>query len=139
MILVADTNIIFSILLKNNSKEWDIIRRDDIEIFIPKFLVTELFKHKERIIGLSGLNESEILESFYLVLKYCTFFDEEDIPDSIRKEAAAIVKDIDPKDMVFVASAMTLNAKLWSGDRKLVKALKDKNINLIVQTKDIYF
>ncbi len=99
----------------------------------------ELFKHKERIIGLSGLDESEILESFYLVLKYCTFFDEEDIPDSIRKEAAAIVKDIDPKDMVFVASAMTLNAKLWSGDRKLVKALKDKNINLIVQTKDIYF
>jgi len=70
MILVADTNIIFSILLKNNSKEWDIIRRDDIEIFILKFFVIELFKHKERIIGLSGLDESEILESFYLVLKY---------------------------------------------------------------------
>ncbi len=138
MILVADTNVIFSILLKRNSKEWDIICRGDTEIFIPKFLVIEIFKHKERITGLSGLDESEILESFYLILKYCTFFDEEDIPESIMKKAAALVKDIDPKDMIFVASAMTLNAKLWSGDKKLVKGLKDKGLNFIVQTKDIY-
>jgi predicted nucleic acid-binding protein len=46
MILVADTNIIFSILLKKDSKEWEIMLRDDIEIFIPKFLVIEIFKHK---------------------------------------------------------------------------------------------
>jgi len=48
MILVADTNIIFSILLKKDSKEWEVMLRDDIEIFIPKFLVIEIFKHEKK-------------------------------------------------------------------------------------------
>jgi predicted nucleic acid-binding protein len=138
MILVADTNIIFSILLKNDSKEWEIMLRDDIEIFIPNFLVIELFKHKEKIVRLSGFEENEILEIFYLVLKYCVFFDEEDITDDIKEQAFTLVEDIDPKDAVFVASAMALNAKLWSGDKKLINALKNKGSDIAVQTKDIY-
>ncbi len=73
MIFVADTNIIFSILLKKDSKEWEVMLRDDIEIFIPKFLVIEIFKHKEKIIRLSGFEQNEILEMLYLVLKYCVF------------------------------------------------------------------
>jgi len=138
MILVADTNIIFSILLKKDSKEWEIMLRDDIEIFIPKFLVIEIFKYKEKIIRLSGFEENEILEIFYLVLKYCVFFDEEDITDDIKEQAFDLVGDIDQKDVVFVASAMTLNAKLWSGDKKLIKGLKRKENDIVVQTKDIY-
>jgi len=138
MILVADTNIIFSILLKKDSKEWEIMLRDDIEIFIPKFLVIEIFKHKEKIVRLSGFEENELLEIFYLVLKYCVFFDEEDITDDIKEQAFTLVEDIDPKDAIFVASAMALNAKLWSGDKKLINALKNKGSDIAVQTKDIY-
>ena len=137
MRLVVDTNIIFSILLKKDSKELEIIRRDDIEIFIPKFLFIEIFKHKEKIVTVSKLNEDEIMESYYLVLKYCCIFDEEDIPENVRKQAFGFVNEVDPKDAVFVASAMTLNAKLWSGDKKLINGLKDKGIDFLVQTKDL--
>ena len=38
---------------------------------------------------------------------------------------------------MFVASAMTLKAKLWSGDKKLINALKDKSVDFLVQTKDL--
>jgi len=138
MILVADTNIIFSILLKKDSKEWEIFLRDDIEVFIPKFLMVELFRHKEKIIRLSGLEEKEILELLYLVLRYSSVFDEEDIADDIKKRAFTLVSDIDQKDTVFVASAMSLKAKLWSGDKKLISGLKSKGIDIAVQTKDIY-
>jgi predicted nucleic acid-binding protein len=95
MILVADTNIIFSILLKKDSKEWEIFLRDDIEVFIPKFLMVELFRHKEKIIRLSGLEEKEIPELLYLVLRYSSVFDEEDIADDIKKQAFTLVSDID--------------------------------------------
>ncbi len=33
--------------------------------------------------------------------------------------------------------AMTLNAKLWSGDKKLINGLKEKSIDFLVQTKDL--
>jgi predicted nucleic acid-binding protein len=137
MKIVVDTNIIFSSLLKKDSKELEIIQRDDIEIYIPKFLIIEIFKHKERIIKFSKLSENEILESFYLILKYCYVFDEEDIPDKIRKQAFEYVKDVDPKDVVFVASALTLDCNLWSGDKKLINGLKNKEVNFLVQTKDL--
>ena len=57
MRLVVDTNIIFSALLKKDSKALDIILREDVEAFIPKFLIIEIFKHKKsRLIKrLSGL------------------------------------------------------------------------------------
>lgn len=139
MRLIADTNIIFSMLLKNDSKEWSVVLREDFEIFIPKFLVIEIFKHKEKIIKLSGFSEDEILEMFYLILKYCTFFNEEDISEEIQKQAFELVKDIDQKDAVFVGAALALNAKLWSGDKKLINGLKRQHCDFIIQTKDLFY
>ena len=137
MRLVVDTNIIFSALLKKNSKALEIIMRDDVEIFIPKFLVIEIFKHKERIIKVSKLSEDEVLESFYLLLKYCTILDDEDIPGQIFDQALQYVKETDPKDVVFVAAAISLDAQLWTGDIKLINCLKVKNINIPRQTKEV--
>jgi hypothetical protein len=37
----------------------------------------------------------------------------------------------------FFPSALTLDAPLWSGDKKLMNGLKEKNINIFVQTKDL--
>lgn len=137
MRLVADTNIIFSILLRKNSQEFEILRRDDVEIFIPKFLIIEIFKHKEKMVKLSKLDDNEILEVYYHVLKYCQIFDEEDIPKNIKTQAINLVADIDPKDAVFLASAIALNAVLWSGDKKLLEGLKIKGVEYIARTAEL--
>ncbi len=47
------------------------------------------------------------------------------------------MKETDPKDVVFVAGAISLDAQLWSGDIKLINGLKAKNINISIQTKDL--
>lgn len=137
MRLVVDTNIIFSALLKKDSKALDILMRDGVEVFIPKFLMIEILKHKERIIKVSKLSEDEVLESFYLILKYCTILNDEDIPGEIVNQAFQYVKGIDPKDVIFVAAAISLDARLWSGDKKLINGLKEKNLDISIQTKDI--
>ena len=137
MRLLVDTNIIFSALLKKGSKNLDIIMNDRVEVFIPKFLIIEIFKHKEKIMRVSKLSEDEVIESLYLILKYCTVMNDEDIPGEILNQAFQYVKEIDPKDVVFVAAAITLDARLWSGDKKLINGLKDKNINIFIQTKDL--
>ena len=137
MKLVVDTNIIFSALLKKDSKALDIIMRDDVETFVPKFLMIEIFKHKERIIKISKLSEDEVLESLYLILKYCTILNDEDISEEILSRSFQYVKEIDPKDVVFVAAALTLDAQLWSSDKKLMNGLKEKNINIFIHTTDL--
>jgi putative PIN family toxin of toxin-antitoxin system len=137
MNLVIDTNIIFSALLKSHSQELEIIQSTDIEVFVPKFLIIEIFKHKEKIIRISKLNEEEILESLYLILKYCTIFNEEDISEEIKITAFKYVEDIDLKDFIFVATALTLNAYLWSGDKKLINGLKAKGADFLIRTNEI--
>jgi len=54
-----------------------------------------------------------------------------------KEQAFALVGDIDQKDLVFVVSVMALNVKLWNGDKKLIKGLKSKGNDIVVQTKDI--
>jgi hypothetical protein len=55
---------------------------------------------EEKISRLSGFDENEILELLYLVLKYCIFFDEEDIAGHIKKQAFVLLKDNDPKHIL---------------------------------------
>ncbi|MBP7534856.1 MAG: hypothetical protein KA783_10450 [Chitinophagales bacterium] len=44
-----------------------------------------------------------------------------------RQKAYDLCKDIDEKDLAFVALALELNALLWTGDQKLRKGLESKN------------
>ena len=79
MKLVVDTNIIFSALLKKESKELDLLLRANYEFFIPKTLFVELFKHKEKIIQASKLEEDEILELLYSILEKLEVVDDRNI------------------------------------------------------------
>jgi predicted nucleic acid-binding protein len=45
--------------------------------------------------------------------------------------------DVDLDDVPFLAMAKNLNAKLWTGDKKLIKGLKKKGFNDIVSTEDL--
>ncbi len=40
-------------------------------------------------------------------------------------------------NIVFVATALALEAKLWSGDKKLIAGLKKKGLDFAVQTEDL--
>ena len=134
MKLVVDTNIIFSALLKKESKELDLLLRANYEFFIPKTLFVELFKHKEKIIQTSKLEEDEILELPYNILEKLEVVDDRNNPLKYRKEAYNLTKDIDLTDAIFV---LFLNAKLWSGDKHLKERLESKGKQIVLTTKDL--
>jgi len=138
MKLVVDTNIIFSALLKRESKELLILTSSlHFEFFIPKFVFIELFKYKEKILQYSELSEEEVTELLHIIFENITIVNENQIPYEFRKSGYELTKDVDIKDSVFVALALALNSKLWSGDKKLKNHLIKKNRNLIVFTKDL--
>ncbi|MBU0994489.1 MAG: Rpn family recombination-promoting nuclease/putative transposase [Proteobacteria bacterium] len=56
---------------------------------------------------------------------------------NIKTQAINLVADIDPKDAVFLASAIALNATLWSGDKKLIEGLNAKGVKYIARTTEL--
>jgi len=90
---------------------------------MPKFGFVELFKHKERICKHS---HDEILEVLYELIRHIDFFDENTISVDALQKSWELVKDVDPKDMLFVALTIEMNGLLWTGDTKLRLGLEAK-------------
>lgn len=140
MKVIVDTNIIFSSLLNQRSLLSDTLFRDDLDFIMPKYAYIELFKHKEKIIRFSKHNEDEILEILYKLLKNVNVFDEEMIPPDTLKKAYELVKDVDEKDIIFIALTIELDGFLWTGDKKLINALQKKGFNKFceLQGRELY-
>lgn len=136
MKIVLDTNIIFSALLNRRSSICDLLLDKTLNFFVPKFLYIELFKYKEKIMRASRHDEDEVLELLYRILKKTYIYDEDIIDDDALKKAYELVKDIDEGDLIFVALAIELDGKLWSGDKKLIQGLKEKGFKDLFSPRD---
>jgi predicted nucleic acid-binding protein len=89
----------------------------------------ELFKHKEKICKISKHSHDEILEILYELIRHIEFYDENVISVDALQKSWLLVKDVDPKDMLFVALTIEMNGLLWTGDTKLRLGLEEKGFN----------
>ena len=139
MIIIVDTNILISALLNPNSSVGEMLMRGLVNV--PKyscyFLFVEVFDKKEKIIKYARMEEAKVLELLLLTLKKIQFFNENQISAANKEQARQLTEDIDVKDVSFVALAIELNAKLWTGDKKLYKGLKVKGFDDVVNLSDL--
>ena len=128
--IIVDTNILFSTLLGKNKKFRDILlSQENINLYSCKYTIVELFKYKEKIQKYSSLNEDGILELLYNLLKKINLFDENTLTEESLKKAFDLCKNIDEKDIPFVAVTIELDGLLWTGDKKLRNGLESKGFN----------
>ncbi len=109
----------------------------EIEKYSCYYLYIEIFDKKEKIIKYSGLEEKEVLELLYLVLKNIQFINENQISETSWKRARDLTEDIDIKDVSFVALTIELGAVLFTGDKKLYKGLKKKGFMDVMNLEDL--
>jgi len=128
--MVIDTNILFSAFI-GNSKCIDIILKNDV--YAPKFLLAEIFKHKEKIKKYSKINIDRFI---FEILSEIIIVDDRFIPLNIRKEAKILCENIDIKDTPFVALSIYLDKPLLTGDKKLINGLR-KGFKNIIELKEI--
>ncbi len=62
--VVIDTNLVFSALIPKASKIREILIESYLTFYSPNFLITEIYKHKDKLLKNSNLKEPE----FYLYL-----------------------------------------------------------------------
>ncbi|MFL5385919.1 MAG: PIN domain-containing protein [Longimicrobiaceae bacterium] len=121
--IVVDANILFSALLRSDSRFAEILLYRGHRFCICESTFVELFHHKERILSYSRLNETEITALLHVFLSRLVVEREASIPAVYRQEAAALCRDVDPRDEPYVALTLALDGRLWTGDQKLRKGL----------------
>ncbi len=137
MILVVDTNIVFSGILSPNGTVCDLLlnSRDIFDFYAPSVILEELNNHKQKLLKLSGLLDEELDFLIRTTIKKIDLIDLEVIQPSIWEKAVALAKDVDEFDAPFIALSLELNSPLWTGDKKLVNGLKEKGIDWILDTQ----
>ena len=137
--IVVDSNIIFSALLNTNNTFGKILFKSDhiFEFCSNSFMRYEIEKHWAKLKRISGFNESELQELRIQIFSKLNFINEEIIPEKIWLKARKLVVDIDIDDVDFVALTLYLKAKLWTGDKELIRGLKAKKFKHIIDTTEM--
>jgi len=139
MIIIVDTNIAFSAIVNTNSVIGDLILNSgNVFRFLSSYyLLYEIDKHWDKLKVISKLNESVLHESQRLINKNISFIDEGQIPRKHRIRAFELVKDIDLKDIAFVALSEYQESLLWTGDKALIKGLKSAGYDRVITTEQM--
>jgi predicted nucleic acid-binding protein len=139
MNLIIDTSIVFSTLLNPNSiiGELFLNYNDSFTFFAPELLLLEIEKYAEKIEKYSKLNKNQLFTCRTILLQKIKFVSDELISENSWLEAYQLCKDIDENDTPFVALAIEMKCKLWSGDKKLTDGLLSKKSNVIFTTQEL--
>lgn len=122
--VVVDTNIIFSALLRQDSRFTATLLRANYRFYVCESVLVELFKHKEKIVRLSRLADDDLVRLYHLLLTHLHLFKEDLIAAEHWRAAHRLCRDVDEADTPHVALALELDAPLWTGDARLRNGLR---------------
>lgn len=139
MKIVVDTNIVFSAILNSTGRIGQILitSKSNFQFYSCVFLKTELNRHQDKLLKLTKLSIEELEELQDLITKNITFIHESLLPEKTIIAAEKLLIDVDLNDSVFVALTKNLKAKLWTGDKELIKGLKSKKFKDVFTTGEI--
>ena len=70
--VVVDTNVIFSALLRRESRFAETLLRGEHRFHVCESVLVELFKHKEKILRLSRLADEDLVRFYHVLLRHLT-------------------------------------------------------------------
>lgn len=124
--VVVDTNILFSALLRDDTAYARILLDGSHTFYVCESTIVELFKHKERIVQHTRLDEDGVIRVLYTLLQHLHIYKEAMIDAKTRQQAFELCQAIDVADAPQVALTLHLNGLLWTGDKRLRDGLADK-------------
>ena len=139
MKIIVDTNIVFSGILNSSSKIGKILlnSKDHFQFYSCEYLREEIQRHRNKLLKLTKLSDSELSELENLITKNITFINESLLPKELLQKTQALLDNIDPDDTPFVALTKHLEGKLWTGDKQLYNGLKIKRFKGVISTDEL--
>lgn len=127
--VVVDTNILFSALLRGKTAFSTEMFESPREFFICESTLTELFRHKEKLLRLSRMEPAEVVHAYDLLLRRLHFYRENRIPSDCWSRAKELCAGLDHDDAPQVALTLALDGRLWTGDKALKAGLMGKGFD----------
>lgn len=119
---VLDANVLFSSLISGKTFYLDVFAKGGF--YVPDFVFQELDGYQSLILKRSKFQQEELklytVSLFEKLVALPGFM----LLDSTFQEVATICASIDPKDVMYVALALELDATLLTRDKKLVDGLQ---------------
>lgn len=139
MIIVVDTNIVFSAILSPNGTISDLLLNssDIFDFYAPIAILDELDKHHQKLLKISGFPEKDLNFLKSTLLRKIKLIDLESIQQSTWEKAIRLTKGVDEFDAPFVALSLELDSPLWTGDKKLINGLIKKDIDWLLNTETL--
>ncbi|MBI4170468.1 MAG: PIN domain-containing protein [Candidatus Aenigmarchaeota archaeon] len=125
MKLVVDASVLFAIIISKGrelrGKVLDIFFHENVDLFAPMHLFSELAEHEERIRTASGFLKTDF-DAFLAVLSLRIKPVLEAEIEQYLPEAMKLSPD--PDDAPYLAAALSLNCTVWSDDPHFKKQPK---------------
>jgi predicted nucleic acid-binding protein len=139
MKIVIDTNIVFSALLNTKSPIGDLLLNSDevFQFYSCNLLKEEIITHQAKLLNISGLTEVQLNALCQKVFAKIHFISEEIISFEYWQIALPFVREVDMDDIAFVALNQLLGAKLLTGDKKLLEAIRAKGYTAAINVEEI--
>ncbi|MEQ8713221.1 MAG: PIN domain-containing protein [Cyclobacteriaceae bacterium] len=136
MKVVVDTNILFSALINPTGKIANIILNNHsiFDFYAPSTALEELTNHRFKLSKASKLTYHEIDRLTEILMRHISVIDFKSISKSSRVTAVEMLMDIDKFDIPFLALSIDINAKIWTGDKKLTNGLLSKGYKDVMDT-----
>ena len=132
MKVITDVNVILSALIRDSTTR-KIILNSEFDFYFPEPSLHKIRKYKSYILEKSGLTEAEYDKLMATLFKYIKLVPIEEIEKN-WEEAKKIMEHIDPEDVVFIATALSISDSIiWSDDGHFEKQDKVK----VLKTEDI--
>lgn len=140
MRIIVDANIVFSGILKTDGKIGDLLinSRGIFKFVAPDFLRIEIRRHHDKLVKISKVTIEQVLEAEFQICKSINFISDEQISKVNWDLAEELVFDIDKKDVSYIAFSKQFRAKIWSGDKELIKGLAKKRFANFISTNELW-
>ncbi|WP_026776597.1 PIN domain-containing protein [Polaribacter sp. Hel_I_88] len=138
MIVITDSNILFSALISPNGTVAKVLKsKSNIQMFAPDFLFEEIENHLDKIVKYSKRSKKDIKAEILFFKEKLQIIHRKDIPKEDVQKAITIVNDIDIDDFLFVSLHFHTKHKLWTSDKELIKGLLKKGLDICITTTQL--
>ena len=131
MKLVVDANILFASLIRD-SLTAELLLSDKLTLFAPEFLLDEFLKYEQHILEKSNRSKEDFNHFLSILREEIEIIPQKKIYPFIQK---AEKFSPDPKDTIYLACALTIEAKIWSNDKKLKE---DQDEVEVITTEELF-
>jgi predicted nucleic acid-binding protein len=127
---IIDANVLFSSLITGNKQILAYFAAN--QMFMPDFAFQELQEHQEMVLKKTKLSRQELRDFSIQLLNQITVIPNLLITTQSYYQAFSLCRDIDPKDLTYVALAIEFDYPLLTRDKPLATGLRANGFTNVV-------